>query len=57
MYVYLDFGRCVTIQDNAFISETVSVKRCRTVVEARELKAQFGGTLYRMVDGVRVEVA
>ena len=57
MHVYVDFGRYVTIQDSASISETASVKRCRTVVEARELKARFGGTLYRMIDGERVEVA
>ncbi len=57
MHVYVDFGRYVTIQDSASISETASVKRCRTVVEARELRARFGGTLYRMIDGERVEVA
>lgn len=58
MYTYIDFGRNVEIEDACgLITTTCSYRLCKTVVEARNLKAQFGGRMYRRVNGVEVEVA
>ena len=58
MYTYIDFGRNVEIEDACgLITTTTSYRLCRTVVEARKLKAEFGGRMYRRINGVEVEVA
>lgn len=43
----VEFGRKVEIRENEMISYICYFKPCRSIVEARKLKAQYGGKIIR----------
>lgn len=55
MWCTVEFGRKVEIRENEMVSYICSFKPCKSIIEARKLKAQFGGRIIRMSNQTEVE--
>lgn len=58
MKVWIDFGKPVTIPiENGSEYCAMGLTMFMTIGEARRCKREYGGVMFRYIDGERVEVA